>query len=306
MAKYLRYLAEHFTHGNSIHDDLRDDPTMWAAVRESGVPYLCWMYEFYALPLRSGGVGKVNLYLTPARPNPPPVVLPGCPEDRDGEGIASVFESFDFASYRSLGRPERAPYHLDRIHTALIRCGREFHWDTGPLDRARDLILQNEFRFCFFWKKPLSSPDRRTKVQAVIDVTDQARIYLAFFDGRMNPQRRVLLCTSGIGSGVGEMELHRIAWLDNQTVQVTQRNGHDFWTCTTDGDPVFHYPRADHGDPHGEYDLGQIYLEGRFVRQDRQRGLKLIESAARSGYKHAIRSLERLSAAEPGAQDDSR
>jgi hypothetical protein len=89
------------------------------------------------------------------------------------------------------------------------------------------------------------------------------------------------------------MELHRIQWLDDRTVRITQRNGRDYWLCTTDGVPVLHYPRGESGDPHGEYDLGRIYLAGKLAPRNRERGLKLIQSAAAKGYAHAVRFLER-------------
>lgn len=292
MAKYLRHIACCFVQGNNIHG-IVDDPDLWAAVRDSDVPYLSWMYEFYATPLASNGIGKVNILFTSAFPNPAPEVLPGKPEDKEGEGIAYVFESFDGPHYRALSLSERRRYFLDRIHSALLRCARQFGWETKQLDAARARILQDDFRFHFFWKKPVASPDRRTKVQAFLDVTDQTRVYLIFFDRRMQEQKRVLLYTLELGPGIPDYVLHHIEWLDERTVKITQKNGRDYWTCTIDGDPTFHYPRAESGDPHGEYDLGRIYLSGRLIPLDRERGLKLIESAAAKGYAHAIRFLER-------------
>src|SRR5262245_494683 len=177
MAKYLRYLSDWFVRGNSVCDYV-DDPQTVAAVRDTDVPYLCWMVEFYATPLLSRGVGKVNICFNSTSPNPPPVVTPGAPEDKDGEGIAYVFEFFDVAHYRALPVAERRHYYLDRIHAALCRCAAQFGWDQGPLDEARRRILRDDFRFTFFWKMPLASPDRRLKVQAWFQVTDQTRIYL--------------------------------------------------------------------------------------------------------------------------------
>lgn len=294
MAKYLRYLSAWFARGNTFRDYV-DAPDMYAAaVRDSDVPYLCWMFESYATPLLSRGVAKVNICFNSASTNPPPEVVPGMPEDKDGEGIAFVFEFFDIAHYRALSVAERRRYYLDRIHGALCRCAEHFGWDHGPLDDARARILREDFRFTFFWKKPLASPDRRAKVQAYFEVTDQTRIDLIFFDRNMVEQRRVRLCRLGVGSATGEMELHRIEWLDSRTVRITQKNGRDYWLCTTDGEPEFHYPRGESGDRHGEYDLGQIYLAGQWVPEDRERGLKLIESAAAKGYTHAVRFLERL------------
>jgi hypothetical protein len=293
VAKFLRHLAVWFVRGNNWRDYI-DDPEMYAAVRDTDVPYLCWMVEHYATPLLSRGVGKVNICFNSTSSNPPPEVTPGKPEDKAGEGIAYVFEFFDAAHYRAQSVAERRRYYLDHIHAALCRCANQFGWDQRPLDEARDRILREDFRFSFGWKKPLASPDRRLKVQAWFEVSDRTRISLIFFDRDLAEQRRVLLCTLGVGSGSGEMELHRIEWLDTRTVCITQKNGRDYWLCPVDGEPEFRYPRGESGDRHGEYDLGQIYLAGQWVPEDRERGLKLIESAAAKGYTHAVRFLECL------------
>jgi hypothetical protein len=292
MAKYLRYLSTWSTCINDVHL-VRNDPEIDAALRDTDVPYLCWMYEFYAMPLLTHGIAKVNIWFNASPSNPEPGVLPSCPEDKSGEGIVDVFEFFDIAHYRGLTVAERRGYYLERIHAALLRCARRFGWETTQLEEARARILRDDFRFSFFWKKPLSSPDRRTRVQAFFEVTELTRIYLVFFDRKMQERRRVLLCSLDYYSGAGEMELHRIEWLDARTVRITQKNGRDYWLCTTDGVPVFHYPRGESGDAHGEYDLGRIYLAGKLAPMDRERGMKLIESAAAKGYAHAVRFLER-------------
>lgn len=45
---------------------------------------------------------------------------------------------------------------------------------------------------------------------------------------------------------------------------------------------------AEKGDPHGEYDLGRMYLEGQWVLQDVDRGIELIRRAAGKGFRHAV------------------
>lgn len=68
----------------------------------------------------------------------------------------------------------------------------------------------------------------------------------------------------------------------------------DYWICTADGEVEFHYPRAERGDPHGEYDLGRMYYDGALTHLGRDRGLALMRSAAAKGYKHAAVFLDRL------------
>lgn len=62
----------------------------------------------------------------------------------------------------------------------------------------------------------------------------------------------------------------------------------------------FHYPRAERGDPHGEYNLGREYFDGGLQHFGRARGLALIRSAAAKGYEHAVVFLNRLRPAGDG------
>jgi TPR repeat protein len=86
----------------------------------------------------------------------------------------------------------------------------------------------------------------------------------------------------------------KISWVDAKTVRVQTDNGRDYWLCSSDGTVEFHYPRAQTGDPHGEYDLGRMYYDGTGVLRDQERGLALIRSAAAKGHRHAVRFLEHI------------
>ncbi len=283
MPKYLRYISWDMT-----DEDGRPDKALWTVVRSAPeVWHLAWMYEHFACPMRTDGVAKVNVFLTAAEPNrEPSEVL----------SIANVYGGFDAAHFQSLAPKGRQAYYLERLHQALLRCAEQFGWDAGPLSEAYRRILKADFEFAFFWKKPLASPDRRWKVQAFAQVSPlPAHLYLVFFDRKLQEQRRTLLSVGTDGPGPVEFALGNIRWQDSDTLRVENKNGRDYWLCTTDGGSEFHYPRAEAGDPHGEYDLGRMYYDGQWVLQDKDRGLDLIKTAAAKGYRHAQRFLARES-----------
>jgi len=282
MANYLRIINQHFMEGNSF-GTMRECAELCAAVGPLDVPYLCWTFEHYATPVKTTGIGKVNVCFTQSAPNLPP---------DDVLGIAYVFEHFDVARYQSLANRDRALYHLDRLHAALARCARHYGWDPQSIEAAYAQIKEADFRFAFAWKKPLASPDRRLKVQVAVEVTDATRLYLVFTDRGGREMRRILLTRIGFGSI--EFLLGRIAWQDATTVRIEHHNGRDYWLCSTDGSPEFHYPPARDGNPQGVFSLGRMYYEGSFLLQDRTRGLELIESAAQQGDKHAQNYLRRI------------
>lgn len=282
MPKYLRFIADHFTDA-----DGRPDEHLSAAWRQAPeVWHLGWMYEHYATPMRANGVAKVNVFFTAAEVDrAPDEVL----------SIASVYETFDAEHFLSLPPPGRKKYYLDRLHAAMTRCAATFGWELRSLTDAYQRILDEDYQFSFLWKKPLASPDRRMKVQALVEASPfPVRLYVVLFDRQMNEMRRTLLSVGTNGRGAVEFALGEIGWVDANTVKILTTNSRDYWLCTTDGQLDFHYPRADDGDPHGEYDLGRLYYDGELVLQDRERGLKLIRAAASKGFKHAIRFLAQL------------
>ena len=295
MPKYLRYLDLRTSLMGSASIGLADAEIEAVLRSIPSAGRLTWMLEHYALPLETLGISKVLIYLVQGLCTPPPIVVPLTPEHReDVEGMAEILQPIDVPAFAAMSPHDKQTYLLDLIHAALVRCAEHFRWNRQPLDAARERILQDDFRFEFDWKKPLASPDRKHKVQARLVVTDQLRIWLIFYDRGLNEIDRKLLCTGGVGKGAAKFALHRIAWRDAETVCVTQENNRDFWLCTISGQPEFHYPRAERGDPHGLYDLGQFYLEGRFVAHDPVRGRELIEAAASKGFVPARRWLSRV------------
>ena len=56
----------------------------------------------------------------------------------------------------------------------------------------------------------------------------------------------------------------------------------------------FHFARAEAGDPHGLYDLAQMYLRGTVVKVDVEYARDLLVQSASKGYKRAKDALVRV------------
>ena len=289
VAKYLRYIDCSFADSDRpVHDSI-------SVANSTAVVWpLRWMYEHLATPLPSGGISKVNVDFAKTA---------GDSDPSEALGIATIQQHFDSSLFIGLHSRDRQEYFLTQLHTAMLRCAEHFSWESQRLLEAHRQIVERDFKFTFFWKKPLTSPDRHSKVQAYIDASQfPTHIYLVFFDQKMHELRRMLLSVGTDGPGAVEFALGDIRWVDNLTVRVQHQNGRDYWLCTRDGELSFFYPRADHGDPHGQYDLGTMYFEGQWVLQDQPRGIELIQAAAAKGFKHAIKFLARhqSSGGDPG------
>ena len=231
MAKYLRYLDTRFADA-----DGRDEPTSIDTFSSAkSVWHLTWMYAHYALPLPTNGVAKVNVFFTADDiQQPPEEVL----------GIADVWERFDPATFLSLTDDDQPRYFLERLHAALLHCAAHYGWDSTRLQAAHDRIVAENFKFSFYWKKPLTSPDRKHKVQADVDAVHPSPMHLVFFDPKSNEIRRSLLSLRVNGLGVVEFLLDNLKWIDAETVKVSHKNKRDYWLCRLNGDVEFHYPRG--------------------------------------------------------------
>lgn len=291
MPKYLRFIQTDVT-------DSDGTPIVPYPLSRCGpsVQHLTWMYEHFGTPVVSNGASKLVVNFTREDLGRAPLEV---------LGIATVFEPFDVGALATRPAREQQEVFLARLHGAAMRAADQFGWERGPLEAGERAIRERDFVFEFFWKKPLANPDRRWRVQAFVAASPfPTRVWLVFTDRSGTEVRRVLLseganCPGGIAFVLGE-----IGWVDATTVRVTHENGRDFWTCTTEGDLTFHYPRGEREDPHGEYDLGRMYLEGMHVLRDEARGLALIGRSAAKGFRHAVRFLEsrgRREGAGPGA-----
>lgn len=106
--------------------------------------------------------------------------------------LVSVREFF-IRAYPSFTGPQQQCYYLDRFHAAVIRCARRFGWDEAHVESVRERMLADNLQFAFWWKKPLSSPDRRIKAQGRVEAGSRTRLWLVFTDRRGNELGRCLL-----------------------------------------------------------------------------------------------------------------
>jgi TPR repeat protein len=96
-----------------------------------------------------------------------------------------------------------------------------------------------------------------------------------------------------------EDALGKLEWVDESKLRVTHSNGRDYWLIDLEkGTCEFVYPRADAGDPHGQFQLGLLYLEGRYVPRDRERALYWIRQSAAQKFAHAVKRLRELEGSE--------
>jgi hypothetical protein len=268
------------------------DAEIEQAIGRARAIYVLPMYEYYVTPLQTDGCAKLNICFR----QKPPSAKPSLVMD-----IATIEWPFSLKAFVTAPPNTQIRYVLDQAHAALLAAGTHFGW---PLDRARtayDLIVQKAIRFQFVWRKPKASADRKLRVQVEVDFADTVKLYVTFLDRKGQELLRKLFSVVAPGPGLGTVAavLGRIEWQDNTSVKITHLNGRDYWICRTEGTVEFFYPRARNGDPHGLFELGRMYCEGRYVLRDLAQGRQLVEEAAEKGYAHAANYLRKL--VGPGA-----
>lgn len=72
-------------------------------------------------------------------------------------------------------------------------------------------------------------------------------------------------------------------------------NNRDYWEYDVESDTIkFVFPRAEANNPHGLYDLGQLYMEGLYVLKDIDMAKHFLQLSVENGYSRAGKALEEL------------
>ncbi|WP_456787115.1 tetratricopeptide repeat protein [Cellulomonas sp. P5_C5] len=169
--------------------------------------------------------------------------------------------------------------------------GRSDPMDVEPLDDVLRVMEQEDYRVEGF-ARPVGRGARRARTHWRIE--DRARIFIEVLDrgGAVIKERLV----SDLPPSVRAVEgvLGRIS-LTGRVVQLHHENARDYWSYDIDADELdFHFIRAEAGQPHGQYDLAMMYLEGRPVLRDPEAARQWLQLAAEGGHAPAARTLARL------------
>lgn len=86
-----------------------------------------------------------------------------------------------------------------------------------------------------------------------------------------------------------------VTWLDLVSLRVNKKKTDDYWLVNIESKETdYCSARASIGQPHGMYDLGIMYLEGRTVIKNNNKAIFWLKKAADAGYGKASRVLESL------------
>lgn len=273
MAKYLHYCSIDY-------DDFRLLPKQ----DYQHLAHLVCMFNYYSCPFQTNGIGKVNVLFNTKDAGGIEVCL----------GIAEVKVRFALDHFLSRSPLDQQRYYLERLCEGLVSCAQHYGWDPLHFPQALARMYADQLQFVVPFQKPKFNKSRTIKAQIIFEVAASGGNYVVFFDRQMSVLQRVFLQHNEGYLPEPHKVYSPIKWVDEETVKVQHFDRHDsYWLVNTHGGNE-HYDSRATKDAHGEYQLGLIYASGNYGSQYVGKGLELIRSAARQGYRHAIRHLEHM------------
>lgn len=83
-------------------------------------------------------------------------------------GVCEVQIKFDVDSFFSMNDQRKKETTLELLRNGIDKIVSEKNWDPTPFNQAFDNVTKEELKNEWFWKKPISSPDRKYKASLYI------------------------------------------------------------------------------------------------------------------------------------------
>lgn len=205
--------------------------------------------------------------------------------------VGNVYQSLCVDDMSSLDDRMYQRYFLDRFQEAILYTAQLYNWSTENFDSAYQRILDNNFEFRDYWGKVYKSPDKQWKARIYFEHDWQRGTYVRFENTKTAQVFVHRFEASGwiaLFKGIGNC-----FWKSNELFCVYLYNQRDYWDITVNGQVEFHYPTAERGEVHGQYNLGKIYMEGDMLDNDLTKAKYWIEKAASQNFERAVWLLEK-------------
>ena len=211
---------------------------------------------------------------------------------------------FDFQLYSNFDKTGKDEFVLSTVDSVMQELGKKFGWDVEAASKAVATVRDNNYYFRGEWGKSKSSPSRKRRAVIWLNYEDQLEAYLRIYEKKLLVgEEKLTLSIAGFPSLSDS--IRKIEWQSESLVRVYNSNLRDYWTFDLIANRLnYHYLRNETNDGHGEFILGMMYMEGRIVLMDFQKGIDLINVAASKGYRHAISYLKTLEKSKLERQND--
>lgn len=134
--------------------------------------------------------------------------------------------------YLSLSRGEREHMALDWLRNGAKAAFRENGWPEETIENAIQAVTELKYENLRTWKSNLKNPSQTVKADIVVEMDDQAaRIVVNFKTSENERERSVTLLTCLPDEFCYVPHLGKVAWLNDDTIQLTSRAGDESWVA---------------------------------------------------------------------------
>lgn len=190
--------------------------------------------------------------------------------------------------------PSSHARYVGEAHVALRELGEERGWDLAALDAVYRQVIDADYRFNIVQHEPKSNPARTCAVGVEWRTGQQLELgFTVTLKG--DDTQWVPILSSPIGLGKIDTAAGKLAWQDDHHVILWHQNKRDFWRLDLRTSEVgFVYKPAEDGNPHGQYQLGKMYLDGgSWVERDETNARRWLQKSADQGFARAKSLLVR-------------
>jgi len=214
--------------------------------------------------------------------------------------VLHVYVYLDLKAFVRYGRGyERRRFYLDSILACMNAYADEYGWDRVYYLEVYRRLLSTSITFDRFWKKAVKCDETGCRAQVHVSYSDSIDLRIVVFDSTNTPIRSKLIARLAPTIGALNDAHGDLIWSSTTEIRLYRENKRDFWRYDLATDVVdFVFPRAERGDPHGQYDLGMMYLQGYLVFPDREKAVYWIRQAAEQGFTRAAKRLALIESPE--------
>lgn len=210
------------------------------------------------------------------------------------EDYVNILIGIDFSIINKLELIESRKTLIEVLLKGLFQLCEIKRIEKNMFEKTMIKIEELNFSFStYLYKKPIKN--KRYTANIFFTCTDAFNIYLEYKNDIITNQIHIGKLPLG-NNNIINFYYKSLSWYSDNTIKILQSNSRDYWEYNiVDNQLFFHYPRAENGDAHGQYDLAMIYLEGRFgVLENKETALKWLKKSAYQGFKRAINKLKEI------------
>lgn len=206
-------------------------------------------------------------------------------------GLLDVVEAFaylDRDAFRAHEPASQKAYILELFRGAFDSLADLYGWDKAHCLRVCQQMQASRFVFEEWRAKPVRNRTNGMSAQFHVRYEDDGEISVGVLDKAKQLVRKRQILADVEGIGTIDHYCGALQWIDERTVRISFKNERDYWDYDIIADSLeFHFPRAEKGDAHGQYDLARICLAGYLTPRDVGRAMALLRASAGQNFKRA-------------------